>query len=157
MNITVSYTPAQAGDMNSFRSLILEYLETLSLDLDFQDIQHELSSLPGKYAEPEGSIVLAKAGSVTCGCVALRRIDKGCCEMKRLFVKPEYRSLGIGKRLVELIIADGIQKKYRCMRLDTLVSMKSAVELYTSYGFYPIEPYIFNPLPGALFFEKRLS
>ena len=145
------------GDLPVMRELFEEYGRSLGIDLSFQGFDQELVSLPGKYAPPHGAVIIARSDGVPCGCVALRRIDERTCEMKRLYVRPGNRGLRIGAELVTRIIETAKARGYGAMRLDTLPSMTSAGSLYRSFGFQEIEPYIFNPIPGALFMEKRLQ
>ncbi len=153
----VEYRGDLAGDLAVVRELFEEYGRTLGIDLSFQGFDDELATLPGKYAPPHGTVIIARADGKPCGCAALRRIDERTCEMKRLYVRPESRGLRVGGELVLRIIEAAQARGYETMRLDTLPSMKSAVSLYRSFGFQEIEPYIFNPIPGALFMEKRLQ
>jgi GNAT superfamily N-acetyltransferase len=153
----VEYASASAADIPVVRGLFREYAQSLGFDLSFQDFDDELAGLPGKYAPPHGALILARHDGAACACVALRRIDAECCEMKRLYVQPSRRGLGIGRQLVERILDEARARGYRRMRLDTLTTMQSAVALYRSFGFRDIEPYIFNPIPGALFMERDLG
>jgi GNAT superfamily N-acetyltransferase len=152
----VEYRSATAEDVPAIRFLFSEYAESLGIDLSFQDFHHELATLPGKYAPPDGTVILASHRGVPCGCVALRKIDRLTCEMKRLYVRPEKRGLRIGRELVRRILEDALARGYSAMRLDTLRTMESAVSLYRSFGFREIAPYIFNPIPGALYMERSL-
>jgi ribosomal protein S18 acetylase RimI-like enzyme len=142
--------------MDGIRGLIREYMDSMALNLCFQGIDEELTSLPGKYSEPEGAIIVAEAGGGLCGCVALKKIGEGICEMKRLFVKDAFKGKGIGRELVRRIIDEGRSKGYRFMRLDTLESMKPALALYRSFGFSETTAYVYNPLEGAVYMEKAL-
>jgi putative acetyltransferase len=139
------------------RSLFEEYAETLGIDLCFQDFQDELATLPGSYAPPDGRLLLALHNDELAGCVALRPLEPGICEMKRLYVRPPFRSLGVGKMLAEQIVSEARMAGYRYMRLDTLPSMAAAITLYRRLGFREIAPYRVNPIEGALFLELRLS
>lgn len=150
------YRKAKPADMDGIRGLIHEYMNTMALNLCFQGIDEELTSLPGKYSEPDGAIIVAESGGALCGCVALKKIGDGICEMKRLFVKDAFKGKGIGRELARRIIDEGRAKGYRVMRLDTLQSMKPALALYRSFGFRETEPYVYNPLEGAVYMEKTL-
>jgi DNA-binding MarR family transcriptional regulator/GNAT superfamily N-acetyltransferase len=151
----------------SVRVLMREYLEFLGEDLGFQGIERELAGLPGKYAPPKGALFLARlplkgegrgpAAGEPAGCAALRALEGDACEMKRLFVRPEYRGYGIGRALAARAIETARSLGYGRMRLDTLERLEGAVLLYRSLGFEPIPPYCENPLPGAMFWEKVLS
>jgi ribosomal protein S18 acetylase RimI-like enzyme len=131
----------------------------LGIDLSFQDFEAELAGLPGKYAPPEGELLLAsgRAGEAL-GCVALKRLDgTTTCEMKRLYVRPAARRLGLGKALVERIIEAAQQLGYAQMKLDTLPSLTQAFALYRRLGFTEISPYYHNPVPGTRYLGKRLG
>jgi ribosomal protein S18 acetylase RimI-like enzyme len=138
------------------KALFSEYAETLDFALCFQDFNHELEELPGEYARPDGAILLALFGGEIAGCVAIRPIEEGICELKRLYVKPPYRGKGIGRRLTEEIIEEARLAGYSAIRLDTVPSMIAANTLYTSLGFTEIEPYRHNPIDGALYLELTL-
>ncbi|HYQ96135.1 MAG TPA: GNAT family N-acetyltransferase [Candidatus Eisenbacteria bacterium] len=144
-------------DLALVRSLLEEYGASLAFDLSFQDFKKELEGLPGEYAPPGGAILLACEGDLVLGCVALRPMGQGVCEMKRLFVRPGFRGRALGRGLAEAVIAEAVGKRYRKMRLDTVPAMTEAIALYRSLGFRPIEPYRANPIPGAMFFEKDLG
>jgi len=143
--------------LEEIRKLFLEYADSLGFDLCFQGFDGELQSLPGKYAPPDGALVLALLKGNPAGCVALRRLSEDTCEMKRLYVRDAYRGHGIGRRLAALIIEEARRLGYSSIRLDTLVTMLEANRLYESLGFSDIEPYIFNPLAGARFMELKLG
>ncbi|HEU0038281.1 MAG TPA: GNAT family N-acetyltransferase, partial [Verrucomicrobiae bacterium] len=121
-----------------------------------QDFERELTALPGRYAPPAGSLLLALDGTNAAGCAALRNIGDGICEMKRLYVRPAFRGKGLGRALASDIIAAARQIGYERMRLDTLSSMKEAIALYQSLGFRRIAPYYDNPNRGAVFMELDL-
>ena len=150
------YRKAKPADMDGIRGLIREYMESMALNLCFQGIDEELTTLPGKYSEPDGALIVAEADGALCGCVALKKIGDGICEMKRLFVKDAFKGKGIGRELVRRIIDEGRSKGYGFMRLDTLASMKPAIALYRSFGFSETEAYVYNPLEGAVYMEKTL-
>ncbi|WP_309139170.1 GNAT family N-acetyltransferase [Brevibacillus sp. RS1.1] len=139
------------------RELFLEYVDSLGVDLSFQNIAIELQNIPGEYAPPDGCILLALDNEQPAGCVALRKIDEQVCEMKRLYVKPEWKGRGVGKKLALAIIDEAKFRGYSFIRLDTLPTMEQAIQLYRSLEFYPIEPYRFNPIEGTLYMEKQLK
>ena len=146
-----------SSGLDAVRILFREYADSLAFDLSFQDFEKELESLPGRYAVPEGCLLIAQNQDGIVGCVAVRKIDNGLCEMKRLFVRPEYRGTGIGRRLAMEIIQTAIRLGYSHMRLDTTPSMSTATSLYRSLGFYDTEPYCYNPVPGAVYLELDLD
>jgi GNAT superfamily N-acetyltransferase len=138
------------------RRLFLEYADSLNVPLDFQNFEEELKSLPGDYAPPAGCLLLATSDQEFAGCVAMRPLEKNiCCEMKRLFVRPQWRGTKLGRMLAETIIQRARDAGYQFMRLDT-PSMQRARTLYASLGFYEIEPYRFNPIAGTSFMEVKL-
>lgn len=142
--------------LEEIKRLFIEYAQSLEIDLTFQDFEIELKTLPGKYAPPDGVLILALVDGNRAGCIAMRKISDSICEMKRLYVKEEYRGLGIGKKLIMMIIEEARKLHYNYIRLDTLPTMKKAQELYIKLGFYDIEPYVFNPIEGARFLELCL-
>jgi putative acetyltransferase len=144
-------------DIETARSLFREYADALGIDLGFQDWERELRELPGGYAPPQGGLFLAEKGATAVGCVALRPLDPPICEMKRLYVRPEGRGTGLGRRLAEHVIGEGRRLGYARMRLDTLPSMSDAIALYRRLGFREIPPYRYNPIPGSLFLELDLT
>ena len=153
----VSVVPARTEkDLRQAKIFFEEYAAGLDFALDFQNFEEELAGLPGDYAPPEGCLLLAYYRDQVAGCVALRKIDRDICEMKRLFVRPSFRHLGIGGSLAQTVIQEAKRKGYTRMRLDTVPSMKEARGLYASLGFEPIPSYCHNPIPGAVFLELKL-
>lgn len=147
---------AGGDNLETVRELFREYADSLGVDLSFQDFEAELGALPGKYAPPEGDIILAEVDGKAAGCIALRRISDGVCEMKRLYVRDTYRGMGIGRKLACMLIEEARDKAYRYMRLDTLATMKAAQGMYFSLGFCEIDPYVYNPIDGTKFMELKL-
>lgn len=143
-------------DFETAKSLIEEYTASLGLNLDFQHFDRELHHFPGHYASPDGRVLLVKSGTQVAGCVCLRRLAGDVCEMKRLYVKSEYRGRALGKQLALAAIHEANLIGYRSMKLDTLPTMSAAMALYENLGFRRIEPYYDNPIEGALFFELKL-
>lgn len=146
------------ADLAAVSALFTAYATALPIDLGYQDFSTELASLPGKYAPPAGALLLARdAADTLIGCVAMRPLAPGICEMKRLYVSQEGRGLGLGLALASAIIAAGEAAGYREMRLDTLPSMTEAISLYRRLGFMPIAPYYATPIAGTLFFARSLA
>lgn len=138
------------------RELFEEYAEQLGHDLEFQQFSQELENLPGTYAPPRGRLLLATWGPAVVGCVGLREQSPAICEMKRMYVRPDFRRRGIGRRLAVEIIAAARQIGYERMRLDTLRPMNVPRALYQSLGFQEVSAYYNNPIPGAVFLELDL-
>jgi ribosomal protein S18 acetylase RimI-like enzyme len=143
-------------DLDAVSALFREYADGLGIDLGFQDFTAELAALPGKYAAPAGRLLLAWQGTQAVGCVALRPLDGKACEIKRLYVRPIARREQLGRRLVERVCQEAHAAGYARICLDTLPSMAAAQALYRSLGFYPIAPYVFNPIEGAQFLARDL-
>ncbi len=153
ITIIPATTPEQ---VQIVRSLFEEYARGLNISLCFQNFSQELAELPGGYAPPAGRLLLACVSDQVAGCVGVRSIEPCICEMKRLYVPPHFRGEGIGKRLASAAVREARQAGYKIMRLDTLDSMKPAVNLYRKLGFRPIDPYYHNPLTGVAFLELKL-
>ena len=147
-------TPAQVAQA---RELFLEYAQSLGFSLCFQDFDKELANLPGDYAPPSGRLLLAEYESQLAGCVALHKLSTDACEMKRLYLRSQFRGKRLGRLLADRIISEARHIGYQRMRLDTVEPvMKDAVALYRKIGFREIEPYCANPIPGALYMELDL-
>jgi putative acetyltransferase len=151
-----------AADIVEIRGLLREYESETGTDLCFQNFEEELAGLPGSYAPPSGRLLIAMAlsgGSESrpAGCIALRPLDEGICEMKRLFVRADFRGSGLGRRLALAIIGEARAIGYRKMRLDTLPQQAGAHRLYASLGFHEIGAYRPNPIAGSRFLELDLA
>lgn len=144
-------------DLAVVREIFRAYADSLGIDLAFQNFEGELAELPGKYAAPAGRVLLAREQGRVVGCVAMRPMGEGVCEMKRLFVQPLGRGQGLGRRLAEAICAAAKAAGYRRIRLDTLPSMSTAQEIYLAMGFRPIPAYVFNPIEGTKYLELDLA
>jgi GNAT superfamily N-acetyltransferase len=144
------------SNLAAVKSLFEEYAESLGFDLCFQDFEEELANLPGDYAPPDGRLLLATYKDNVAGCVALRKMDDSVCEMKRLYVRPDFRGFKIGRTLAEATIEQAKKIGYTRMRLDTVPSMNVARALYLSLGFSEISPYRYNPIEGTVFMELTL-
>jgi putative acetyltransferase len=147
-------SPAQIAQA---RELFLEYAQSLGFSLCFQNFDQELAGLPGNYAPPEGRLLLAEFNGQLASCVALHQLEADICEMKRLYLRPQFRGKGLGRALAERIIAEARQIGYQRMRLDTVEPiMKDAVTMYRKLGFKEIPPYRENPIAGAMYMELEL-
>lgn len=153
-------TPASATELEGVRVLFQEYASTLGVDLCFQNFQAELLGLPGEYAQPRGALLLATVGGQVAGCCAMRPLDAvdyaNACEMKRLYVRPQFRGQQLGRILAEAILEAARMSAYDCILLDTLDDMESARALYQELGFAEIPPYYYNPIAGAHYLKADL-
>jgi putative acetyltransferase len=151
---------SQSGSLEqiaAIRALFLEYAESLGFSLCFQGFEQELAALPGEYSPPRGRLILATRSGDPAGCVALHGMAEGLCEMKRLYVRPEFRGSGLGRALAGRLIEEARKIGYRKMRLDTVEPrMKTAVAMYRQLGFQEIAPYRPNPIAGAVYMELDL-
>lgn len=144
-------------DMDLLRTLFREYATWLNIDLCFQGFEEELAALPGDYAPPRGAGLIAWAGDDPAGCVALRPMDADACEMKRMWVRPAYRGVKLGRRLAVAVMDEARRLGYRSMRLDTLHRLTEANRLYDSLGFAEISAYYHNPNPDVRYMEAKLG
>jgi ribosomal protein S18 acetylase RimI-like enzyme len=154
----IEYIHAEGNDlMEEARQLFIEYARSLNVDLSFQNFAEELEELPKRYGPPDGAIIIARVAGKSAGCAALHKLSDGICEMKRLYVRDDFRGLGIGRELVSRVLTEASKRNNRLIRLDTLPTMGKAQMLYESFGFYDIEPYVYNPIPGTRFLERKLD
>jgi ribosomal protein S18 acetylase RimI-like enzyme len=146
-------TPDSPAEFEELRIIFREYADDLGVDLCFQGFEAELSQLPGDYEQPRGALLMALVDGKLAGCCALRPLDSAdypnACEMKRLYVRPNFRGRGLGRQLVERILDCARQAAYDCLLLDTLDDMESARALYQDLNFEEIPPYYHNPIAGA--------
>lgn len=152
----LDYVKYTLEELEEVRNIFIEYSEFLQVDLCFQDFEKELQTLHQVYASPQGCIILAKQNGQTLGCIALKSIAEGICEMKRLYVRPEARGMGLGRKLVEELMSFARKSAYVSMKLDTVSKLKEAISLYRSIGFIETTPYVYNPLSDVLYFELKL-
>jgi putative acetyltransferase len=152
----LEYVKYTIDELEEVRKIFIEYSEFLQVDLCFQNFEKELQTLHQVYSPPQGCIILAKQNDATVGCIALKPIGEGVCEMKRLFVRPEARGVGLGRKLVGELISFARKSSYTTMKLDTVSKLKEAISLYRSFGFVETSPYVYNPLSDVLYFELPL-
>ena len=165
MTKTVSIEIVEAGsveDIADVKALFLEYARSLDFDLCFQDFDREMVTFPGNYGEPEGALMLARVDGQAAGSVGLRMLKRDAdlgiiCELKRLFVRDQYRGLGLGRKLTEAIAEKGRSKGYAAMRLDTVRTMTEAIALYRSLGFSEIDRYYDSELENAEYYQLILD
>ena len=153
-------TPRKPQEWDAVRDILREYAATLNVDLCFQGLGDELVALPGQYAGPRGALVTAIADNRLAGCCALRPLDNvdysNACEMKRLFVRPQFRVMGIRRMLAEAVLDAACQAGYACVLLDTLSDMETARALYRDLGFEEIPPYHHNPIAGSHYLKVKV-
>lgn len=149
--------PAGESDLADLRALFREYSGLVQAALCFQNFDAELDALPGAYAPPSGALLIARDGKAAAGCVALRALEDGSAEMKRMFVREAYRCSGLGRRLALAIIGEARSRQCPRMVLDTMPHLKAAIALYRDLGFRQCGPYLAAPTPGALCFEFKFS
>lgn len=147
---------ADTSDLPGVRALLADYATGVGVTLEFQGFDREVAELPGAYAPPRGALLVARVGGQLAGCVALRPLAGDACEMKRLFVRPSARGLGLGERLARAIVVEAQRLGYVRMLLDTLPTMTAAQSLYARLGFRDVAPYTDNPVAGTRFLELEL-
>ena len=145
-----------AVEFEKGKALFREYVASLNVDLSFQNFETELETIANQYSQPSGALLLAMDGGVFVGCSGIRKLDNEIAELKRMYVKSQYRGYQIGVALLERSCEIARQLGYKKLRLDTLATMAKAQQLYATSGFYQIAPYRFNPLPGTIYMEKEL-
>lgn len=148
--------PGTTEEWAAARRLVDEYARSLGIDLSFQDFDREMASLPEEYGPPGGGFLLAEQDGMFVGCGGFRRLTAATCEMKRLYVAPNGRGLGIGRALALRLIDDARSRGYTAIRLDTLPAMSAARRMYAALGFKEIAPYRYNPVEGTMFMELAL-
>ena len=156
---SLQFVSEEGKELNQIRELFREYQQALGEDLCFQSFEAELENPLVKYDPVKGAILLARHENEVCGCIALQSLadkEEGVCEMKRLYVRPAFRKLGIGRLLVNKILEVAKEKGFKKMKLDTLKKLEAAIDLYNSYGFTATQPYYQNPLGGVVYMEKEL-
>jgi putative acetyltransferase len=153
LELTLASTPAE---LEEIRLLFVEYAQSLPVDLAYQGFDLEVSALPGSYAAPDGALLLAKVDGVSAGCVGLRRAPDAQGEVKRLYVKPEFRGLGVGRTLMETLLEAARTRGYQWVSLDTLPTMGEALRLYQALGFEEVEAYYPSPVRGTRYLRLQL-
>jgi putative acetyltransferase len=158
MTSNIQFANIQSGPaLEHVRALFLEYAQGLNFNLCFQNFQRELDELPGPYDLPHGRLILCEVDETPAGCIALKPLEPGVCEMKRLFVRPQFRGTRLGSKLAYYIISEARAIGYEKMRLDTIRGMMdNAIALYASLGFREIPAYYQNPIPNAFYMELKL-
>jgi GNAT superfamily N-acetyltransferase len=154
MNTNNTFTGKKAETTTDFENgkrLFLQYIQSLDFELSFQDVDRELKEIAIEYNYPTGALLLIYDGSQAIACAGVRKIDTHIAELKRMFVDAAYRGHQLGRQLLQMAIDEARQLGYRSIRLDTVPQMHAAIRLYKAAGFHEIEPYRFNPMPGAIF------
>lgn len=155
--LCIKHIIEEGKELDVIRDLFREYEKELNEDICFQSFDEELKDPLKKYGLPDGDLMLAYWNDEVAGCIALTKTkDAGACEMKRLYVRPEFRKNKIGRVLIEELLSSAKQKDYQRMRLDTFLKLESAIYLYRQFGFVNISAYYNNPLPGVLYMDKLL-
>ncbi len=149
-------TAKSAKEFEAGRVLFMEYASSLGFDLCFQNFDKELKEITIQYNKPYGALILIKHNEQFIGCAGIRRFEQNIAELKRMFIKPEYRVFGLGKKLMLSAIDFSKKAGYEFIRLDTMKTMKAAITIYKAFGFYEIESYRFNPSSDVIFMEKKL-
>lgn len=147
---------ATPADFENGKQLFRQYIQSLDFALTFQDVDRELAEIAIEYNAPSGALLLACDKDKAIACAGVRKIDGTTAELKRMFVDPAYRGLQLGQQLLQQALGEAKRSGYRFIRLDTVPHMKAAIKLYKDAGFYEIEAYRFNPIPGAIYMEKVL-
>jgi ribosomal protein S18 acetylase RimI-like enzyme len=154
---TITYRKASTpADFEKGKQLFLQYIQSLNFALTFQDVDRELAEIAIEYNAPTGALLLAFENDKAIACAGVRKIDDTKAELKRMFVDPNYRGLQLGQQILEQSLVEAKLLGYTFIRLDTVPNMLSAIKLYKAAGFYDIEAYRFNPIPGAIYMEKEL-
>lgn len=157
MEKTITYQIANTStEFENGKILFREYVTSLNVDLSFQNFETELQTIEAQYSQPAGALLLAMDGDTFAGCSGIRKLDDRTAELKRMYVKNQYRGYQIGAALLQRSCEIAKQLGYKKIRLDTLATMTKAQQLYSAFGFYEIAPYRFNPLPGTMYMEKEL-
>lgn len=158
-NYPIKFTEVKSkNEYEIAASLFKEYASQIVIDLEFQNFNKEVENLEDQYSRPEGVIyIIYNLENLPIGCFGIRKLENSICELKRMYLKEDYRGLGFGKKMMEKAIEAGKEMRYQKMRLDTLSTMNTAIGLYKSVGFYEIESYCFNPIETAKYFEINLK
>ncbi len=153
----MEYTiPVNEDQLTDAGNLFNEYANSLNISLDFQNFNEELKIIGSMYGSPTGCLLLVYENDEAIACAAYRKIGDRICELKRMYIKPDFRGLGIGQKLVEILCEKAKLNGYRLMQLDTLDTMLPALKLYRNNGFYDIDAYYHNPNEGVVYLERRL-